>query len=274
MKKFLNATLLLLVALSLNSCLAGKFMCNYALKPAPHGVDDIERTRYKADSLLAGSTAWYDNLKAQGILKDIYADGFNGKKDPNAQVTFNQFGFYAQDEWNATDKLKLTYGVRFDNLTFDESDLARNNAIYALTFRDGQKVDTGKWPDSRLQISPRLGFTYDVFGDKSLKVRGGTGIFTGRLPLVFFTNMPTNANMVQNSITYTTTYKNGVPTGEYNPNLDKFVGGMITNIDEMITKLGLPTELNESNHQTSRCRSSGSRPSPLTIRYLYRSPSP
>ncbi|MEE3446846.1 MAG: TonB-dependent receptor, partial [Prevotella sp.] len=131
--------------------------------------------------------------------------GFNGKNDPNAQVTFNQLGFYAQDEWNVTDKLKLTYGVRFDNLAFDNDDLATNKAIYAIEFRDGQHVDTGKWPDSHLQISPRLGFTYDVFGDKSLKVRGGTGIFTGRLPLVFFTNMPTNANMVQNSVTYTTT---------------------------------------------------------------------
>ena len=176
--------------------------------------------------------------------------GFNGKSDPNAQVTFNQLGFYAQDEWNATDKLKLTYGVRFDNLSFDNDDLARNKAIYDLTFRDGQKVDTGKWPDSRLQISPRLGFTYDVFGDKSLKVRGGTGIFTGRLPLVFFTNMPTNANMVQNSVTYSTTYKTGEPPVA-NPNLDKFVGGIITNVNDMIAKLGLPTELNESNHQAS-----------------------
>ena len=80
MKKLLNAALLLLVALSLNSCLAGKFMCNYALKPTPHGVDDIERTRLKADSLMPGSTAWYDDLKKQGILKDIYAEGYNGKR--------------------------------------------------------------------------------------------------------------------------------------------------------------------------------------------------
>ena len=47
-----------------------------------------------------------------------------------------------------------------------------------------------------MQISPRVGFVWDVFKDNSLKVRGGTGIFTGRLPLVFFTNMPTNSNMV------------------------------------------------------------------------------
>lgn len=55
----------------------------------------------------------------------------------------------------------------------------------------------------------RIGFVWDVFKDKSLKVRGGTGVFTGRLPLVFFTNMPTNASMVQNSVTFKTQYDNG-----------------------------------------------------------------
>ena len=80
MKKILNIAAILTMALALNSCLAGKFMCNYALKPTPHGVEDVERTRHKADSLLPGSTAWYDGLKNQGILKDITIDGYNDKK--------------------------------------------------------------------------------------------------------------------------------------------------------------------------------------------------
>ncbi len=80
MKRAVNILAVLLTAMSLQSCLAGKFMCNYALKPTPHGVEDIERTRHKADSLLPGSTAWYDDLKAQGIMKDLYAKGNGGKK--------------------------------------------------------------------------------------------------------------------------------------------------------------------------------------------------
>ena len=95
--------------------------------------------------------------------------------------------------------LKLTYGVRFDNLMFDEQDVERNTAIYDLDF-NGYHIDTGKWPSNNIQISPRVGFTWDVFGDKSLKIRGGSGIFTGRLPLVFFTNQPGNANI--NKTTY------------------------------------------------------------------------
>ncbi|MBQ6209901.1 MAG: carboxypeptidase regulatory-like domain-containing protein [Prevotella sp.] len=181
--------------------------------------------------------------------------GFNGVSNPNAQVTFNQLGLYAQDEWNMTDRFKLSFGARFDNLMFDNKDLQRNNAIYALDFRDGKKVDTGLWPKSNWQISPRLGFTWDVKGDKTLKVRGGTGIFTGRLPLVFFTNMPTNASMVQLTQVYGTKYKagkdsDGRPVGVVtyrDAELDQFAGKMITTVDELIQKTGVPTT-NENYH--------------------------
>ncbi len=122
--------------------------------------------------------------------------GYDGKTDPAARVQFNKLGIYLQDDWNIRDNLKLTYGLRLDGLFFNNSDLMTNNAIYAFDY-NGNHIDTGKWPTSKMTFSPRIGFTWDVFGDKSLKVRGGTGLFSGRLPLVFFTNMPTNSNMVQ-----------------------------------------------------------------------------
>ena len=81
MKNFsLRILAILLASVTLSSCLAGKFMCNYSLTPKPHGVEDIERTRHKADSLLPGSTAWYDGLKQQGILKDTVITGYNYKQ--------------------------------------------------------------------------------------------------------------------------------------------------------------------------------------------------
>ena len=122
--------------------------------------------------------------------------GYDGESKPAARVQFNRAGIYAQDDWSVTDKLKLTYGLRIDGLFFDNSDLMTNKAIYDLDY-SGRHIDTGKWPDSSITLSPRLGFTYDVFGDKSLKIRGGSGLFSGRLPLVFFTNMPTNGGLVQ-----------------------------------------------------------------------------
>ena len=146
-------------------------------------------------------------------LSDFYAGkapiemafdwGFDGEEKPAARVHFYQIGLYAQDEWNVNDKLKLTYGVRFDNLSFDESDVMTNNAALAIDY-GGRNVDTGKWPKTHIQVSPRLGFSYDVFGDKRLKIRGGTGLFAGRIPLVFFTNMPTNAGIVKGRATKVT----------------------------------------------------------------------
>ena len=76
----MRMTAILLAAFCLTGCMAGKFMSKYALQPTPHGVDDIERCRAKADSLMPGSTAWYDGLKAQGILKDTTIVGYRDFK--------------------------------------------------------------------------------------------------------------------------------------------------------------------------------------------------
>lgn len=122
--------------------------------------------------------------------------GYNGEQNPTARVQYNKVGIYLQDEWQASRNLKLTYGLRLDNLFFDNGDLMTNQAIYDLDY-NGRHIDTGKWPSSKVIFSPRVGFTWDVFGDQSFKLRGGTGLFSGRLPLVFFTNMPTNSGMVQ-----------------------------------------------------------------------------
>ena len=157
--------------------------------------------------------------------------GYGGESKPAARVQFNRPGIYAQDDWNITGKLKLTYGLRVDGLFFDNGDLMTNNAIKELDY-EGRHIDTGTWPDNSITFSPRLGFTYDVFGDKTLKVRGGTGLFSGRLPLVFFTNMPTNGGLVQYQaqINASNAKKNGF-------SMDEFAGGPMTSISEMMNKL-------------------------------------
>lgn len=163
------------------------------------------------NSYMRNGTGYYRYSSVEDFLNDAAPEavalsfGYNGEENPNAQVTFNQIGLYLQDEWSIKNNLKLTYGVRLDELFFDNSDLMRNNAIYELDF-NGRRIDTGKWPKPHMQVSPRIGFVWDVLGDKSLKVRGGTGLFTGRLPLVYFTNMPTNASMIQGLKAYSTSY--------------------------------------------------------------------
>ena len=127
--------------------------------------------------------------------------GYDGEKNPAARVQFHKAGIYAQDEWNVSEAFKLTYGLRLDGLFFDNGDLMTNNAIKAIDYytADGKvrNIDTGKWPNASLTVSPRIGFNWNITEDRSLTLRGGTGLFSGRLPLVFFTNMPTNSGMVQ-----------------------------------------------------------------------------
>lgn len=167
--------------------------------------------------------------------------GYDGEANPAAEVAFNQYGIYAQDEWSLTKNFKLTYGIRADYLKYIDN-IMTNNAILALDF-GGRKIDTGVWPDSKIQYSPRVGFNWDVKGDGSLKLRGGTGIFTGRLPLVFFTNMPTNSGMVQGSFTAKTTYNSNGSVKTVDPKLALLAGPMLTDVNEMINKLGLPNTI-------------------------------
>jgi hypothetical protein len=164
--------------------------------------------------------------------------GYDGEAAPAARVQFNRPGIYAQDEWNITDNFKLTYGLRVDGLFFNNGDLMTNKAILDIDY-NGRHVDTGKWPKNSITFSPRVGFTYDIFGDKSLKLRGGTGLFSGRLPLVFFTNMPTNGGLVQYQAQINA--KNAAAKGF---SMDTFAGGPMTKVEDMINKLqslGYPT---------------------------------
>lgn len=199
------------------------------------------------NSYMRGGTGYYryrsldDFFNGAAPETVTLAYGYNGEKNPTAEVKFAQYGIYLQDEWNVLDNLKLTGGIRFDNIVFNNNDLMENKAITALDY-GGRHVETGAWPKSNLQVSPRIGFTWDVFGDRSLKVRGGTGLFAGRLPLVFFTNMPTNSGMAMGSGIASTKYgKDGSITPD--AELDKFKGGLVTNVDKIRELLGAPATI-------------------------------
>ena len=166
-----------------------------------------------------------------------------------AQITYNQLGVYVQDDWNVTDRFKLNYGVRFDTIMYDNSDLITNKAILDYKM-GGRSVDTGLWPKTTVQVNPRIGFNWDVMGDKSLTVRGGTGLFQGRLPLVFFTNMPTNSGMILNTAVFSSQLKDGkvVYSDAVAAALDKLMAGgkMMTDVNQIKDALGLKRTISES----------------------------
>ncbi len=124
-------------------------------------------------------------------------------QDTYSRVNFGLASLYAQDRWTATDKLTITYGIRAE-LPIYMNQLTSNPSIDALRLLDVNGMPTnynsGLWPKSRLLVSPRFGVNYDVFGDRSLVLRGGTGFFSGRVPFVWLTNMPTGAGVLQNTV--------------------------------------------------------------------------
>ena len=174
------------------------------------------------------------------------------RDDPASRVAYNKLSAYVQDDWDATDRLKLTAGIRVDSYIFDNSNIITNNAVYALEYPDAhgniRHIDTGKWPVPTPIISPRIGFTWDVFGDKSFKLRGGTGFFVGHVPLVFLTNMPSNSSMNQYAGIITTKYKDGVANPD--PLLEQFKGDLIIDREQMREKwysLGFPKEISSED---------------------------
>ncbi len=185
--------------------------------------------------------------------------GYDGETNPAARVRFHKPGILFSDEFNPSERLKLTLGIRFDGLFFQNSDLMTNQAIYNLTYYDDKgnerHIDTGKWPDANITVSPRVGFTWDILGDKSLKLRGGTGLFMGRSPLVFFTNMPTNSGMVQYQAQLSAS--KGV-------DMSQFAGGLVTDANGNATIQALLDKLVSMGYPSTISPEDGTVPSTIS----------
>ena len=122
-------------------------------------------------------------------------------------LTVAQYSLYLQDEWKATENLRVTYGLRMDvplymNSKYMQPDGTTNTPTLPnndnLTLFDehgqpvtngvGKQLDNTKLPSSKPLFSPRVGFNWDVKGDKTFQMRGGSGLFTGRFPFVWLGN--------------------------------------------------------------------------------------
>ncbi|MHB8929923.1 MAG: TonB-dependent receptor plug domain-containing protein, partial [Melioribacteraceae bacterium] len=110
---------------------------------------------------------------------------------PAAKFSVAQFGFYLQDEWAVLPQLKLTYGVRVDIPIFPDLP-AKNDSV--SKYLPGMSTD--QVPTGNLLWSPRVGFNWDVSGDRTTQVRGGVGIFTGRPAYVWISNNYGNSGML------------------------------------------------------------------------------
>lgn len=136
-------------------------------------------------------------------------------------LTVAQLSAYLQDEWKASKNFKLTYGLRIDapsysNASFknpnfngdgtfkgsfqEGSPTIANNDPQVLFDANGNKITNGvgkdldntAFPTKKPLISPRVGFNWDINGNKTAVLRGGTGLFTGRFPFVWIGNQQAN----------------------------------------------------------------------------------
>ena len=105
-----------------------------------------------------------------------------------------QLGFYAQDDWKVNDKLRLTYGLRVDMPFFIERPTA-NEAFNNSDIAKQYGVKNHYLPPLRPLFSPRLGFRYKIDEQGRYMLRGGTGIFTGRVPFVWISNSFSNSGI-------------------------------------------------------------------------------
>ncbi|MFY7888287.1 MAG: TonB-dependent receptor [Spirosomataceae bacterium] len=122
-----------------------------------------------------------------------------------AQTEVGQLAFYAQDEIQLTPKLTATVGLRMDKpMYFNtkeriEENIKRNGAydpsvVYYDESGKATTFDHTVLPATTPLFSPRVGFNYDVKGDRSEQIRGGSGLFTGRFPFVWIGNQVANPN--------------------------------------------------------------------------------
>lgn len=125
--------------------------------------------------------------RAYSLVDNITGDGSAAAAD----FTAMQLGFYVQDEWTVNPRFSLMGGVRLDipilssdpeeDTYFNTTALPKMQAEYDIA----NDIEAGKAPDGQLMFAPRVGFTYDLTGDRKIVLRGGAGIFTSRIPFVW-----------------------------------------------------------------------------------------
>ncbi len=159
------------------------------------------------------------NFETVGLTGEVaptyYAIGYSfdptdNPSQGNGAASFYamQLGLYVQDEYKVADNFQVTGGLRIDIPVFPDKPEANPQFNTSYYF---QNVATGELPKSRILWSPRLGFNWDVFGNKTTQVRGGTGLFTGRVPFVWISNQFSNNGQLNGA------YSTGSSSSSANP---------------------------------------------------------
>lgn len=142
------------------------------------------------------------------------------------QFTYMQYSIYLQDEINFSERFKATVGLRFEVPVYPSiSD--NENKDFTRAFADYGGYKTSDMPKARLSVAPRVGFNWDMTGERKYILRGGTGIFTGRLPFVWLVSVAGNSNCIQNGLTL---YRDDEHRTKDMPSFHTNVGDMLKDV--------------------------------------------
>lgn len=115
-----------------------------------------------------------------------------------SKIITNQWSLYLQDNWTVSERLRLSLGARLELPTYPSLKDNYNEEFYALDF-GGEHYRTDQLPSASVSFSPRAGFNWDITGDRRLVMRGGTGLFVGRMPFVWLVSAVSSSGMGQTS---------------------------------------------------------------------------
>jgi outer membrane receptor for ferrienterochelin and colicin len=123
-----------------------------------------------------------------------YAFSYANGGDIAAEFNGQQLSAYAQDVWTVTPRFTLTYGLRVDVPTFLDSPVL-NQDILARSTASGLPIRTDWKPKSQMLWSPRVGFNWDMSGDRTTQLRGNIGVFTAPVPYIMVGNAYANTGL-------------------------------------------------------------------------------
>ena len=123
-----------------------------------------------------------------------------------SEMKTNQWSFYVQDNISWSERFRMSVGFRFELPSYPSLADNFNEDYYKLDF-GGKHFRTDNVPDASLSFSPRIGFNWDINGTRKYILRGGTGLFVGRMPFVWLVSAVGNSGMGQT--TYWATQANG-----------------------------------------------------------------
>jgi len=194
-----------------------------------HFENGFDPNYYGAYSFNSLSDFYASAAGTVGSIKQ-YQLGYSTAADgsfPMVKVDAFQLGLYGQDKYEVNSRLNITLGLRADMPVID-SKIAQNTQAAGYTFSGGSTINTSQVQKAQVLWSPRIGFNYDLKGDRSTQIRGGTGIFTGRVPYVWISNQASNNGLLFNSKQYSQT--NATAAGlVFSPNVDAYRPGKGSN---------------------------------------------